>query len=288
VATRAQYRRALQAALDDSGIHLLSAATSTTASISTISDATTNASANRYDGVWIYVASGAQIGAQRWITPGSFVPSTGTVTVEFGWTAPAANDVIELTSLFPCEAQVAAGSTSYNAIVNKALSRLWAPDRISATFAGGTTASLAAYAYWLDRPERLVRVLEPAPVSGYQPVPCDWRNPQLILDGGTPTLQIDTPYTGTLTLDVMRPGDSLVSGAESTTGPTSETATCLPSLNDVVTVGLEEAYRALMHRSTARPSGNWADKLKDQQALVQQLRYLDRTQAVNQPMREAA
>lgn len=283
------YRRALQAALDDPGLYQVTAATSTTVSLSLIADTTTNASANRYDGRWLYVASGVGIGQQRRVVRGSFVPSTGTVTVELGLTTPSVNDLIELTSLFPCESQVSGEDTSYNTLIRRALSRLLAPDRISATFAGGTTASLASFAYWLDRPERLVRVLEPAPVSGYQPIPCDWRGPQLILDGGSPVLQINAPYTGSLTLEVLRPGDSLVSGAESTTGPTSETATCLPSVNDTVAVALLEAYQALASRSPGRPSGNWSAKIEAQQAIVSGLRYLDRTQTVNQmPAQEAA
>jgi hypothetical protein len=45
------------------------------------------------------------------------------------------------------------------------LAQLWAPDRVSLAFAGTATASTSAWP-WLDHPDRLVRVLEPAPVAG--------------------------------------------------------------------------------------------------------------------------
>jgi hypothetical protein len=277
----ATYRRALQARLDDGGVYLASSGTGSTVVIGAITDATTNASTTRYNGAWVYLASGAGIGTQRRVVAGGFTPSTGTLSVELGWAAPALGDLIEITHLFPSAGgpaiSVSPEDTSYLQFINKSLSRVLAPDRISVAFAGASSASTATWP-WLDRPERLVRVLEPAPVSGYPVVPCDWRNPRLILDGPTPVLQLDQVFTGTLTLEVLRPGDTLISGVESTTGFTTEGQTALPSVNDVVEVALEEAYIALSHRSPGRPNGSWAAKLETQRGIVANLKYLDRTQ----------
>jgi hypothetical protein len=266
-------------ALDDGGVYIAAAGATDGVTIGGLSDATANASANRYDGAFLYLATGAGAGQQRRVMAGGFTPSTGELLVEVGWTAPTTGDIVEITHMFPIGAGAGTGvspeDTSYHQIINLALNTLWAPDQISLAFANTTTASLAAFP-WLDRPERLVRVLETAPVSGYAEVPCDWRNPQLVL-GAAPMLQLNRPYTGTLILEVRRPGGTSVDGAESTLGLFTESQTALPSVEDVREAGLMHVYRALMNRGTGRPNGDWAKRYADQRERVEKLRYYDRT-----------
>lgn len=278
--TLVQYRRALQAALDDGGAYPVTTGSGAGATVQLLSDAITDASNARYNGAWVYHNALTQ---QRRIRLDGFTPSTGAFLTELGWTAPSPGDIIEITRLFPCGfgPLIAGGvppeDTSYLAIINRSLARLWAPDRISVAFADAATASLTTWP-WLDRPERLVRVFEPPAVAGFPDVPCEWRAPRLVLDGPTPVLQLNRPFIGTLTLEVRRPGDTLISGAESTAGLANDADTALPSVNDVVAVGLHEAYRALMNRAPGRPNPGWAAKYEAQQAIVNGLYYLDRTQ----------
>jgi hypothetical protein len=294
VPTLAQYRRSVEAALDDGGVYQLSSGSGTGGAASALSDATTNASASRYNGAWVYLATGAGTGQQRRIRNDSLTPSTGAFLTELGWTVPAAGDEIEITHLFPCvfgpdfSGGVGPEDTSYLILVNHTLAQLWAPDRVSLAFAGTATASTSAWP-WLDHPDRLVRVLEPAPVAGFPVVSCAWRNPQLILDGPTPVLQLNRPFTGTLILEVKRPGHTLISGAESMAGLASEGQTALPSVEDVTVGALAQAYRALMNRSPGRPHPGADKKYADAREQFESLYYYDRTRfARQQPQPEAA
>lgn len=289
--TFAEYRRPTGRALNDLGIYQVTSATNSSVTSVALADSTTDASEHRYDGAYVYVASGAAVGNQRRVKPGGFTTTSGLLALELTWNAPIALDFIDITRLFPVVEQVPNEDPSYRNLINRALAKLWAPDRISLTFSSSSTASLLSYP-WLDRPERLVRVLEPAPVSGFPDVPCGWRDPQLILNGPSPVLQLNRPYTGTLTLEVRRPGDTLISGAESTVGLSSESQTALPAVEDVVLGALVEAYAVLMNRSPGRPGGgNYADKYADARERFESLAYFDRTQRARQapqPAPEAA
>lgn len=281
--TLAAYRRALWAALDDGMAHFVFAGRGDGAQVRELADSTPGASVHRYDGAYAYLASGAGANQQRRIVNGSFDPATGDFDVELSWAAPAPGDEVEITHLFACTGypQTGAGvspeDVSYLGLVNMALRRLWVPDRVTLTFAGTASADTSSLP-WLDRPERLVAVLEPAPVASFPPVPADWRGPRLVADGTTPVLQLDRPYAGTLTLEVRRPADTLISGVESAVGMTTEGQTALAQVADVVAVGLAEAYRALMNRTPGRPNGAWAEKYAAQEAVVARLYALDRTQ----------
>lgn len=282
MATRASYRRALAYALNDLGVYPVSSGTGTTVTIVTLADSTSDASTHRYDGRWVYLATGAGQGTQRRVKRGGFTPSSGALTLELSWTAPSSPDEVELTGLFPCQAG-GLGSTSvspedpgYNGLVNRALSLLLVPDRVTLAITTADTYSTTTWP-WLDRPERLVRVLEPAPVAGGAPVDASWRGPQLVVDGPAPFLQLNAPFstaTGTLTLDVLRPADTLISGAESTTGFTAEGQTAIASVNDVREIGLLEAYRALRHRGGVGVSA-WEKAFEQQQQRVEGLLYFD-------------
>lgn len=275
--TRAEYRRAIAYALSDMGVYLTTSATSTTLTILEISDSTTGASANRYDGRWVYVATGSGQAVQRRVKTGGFDAEHGILSLELSWLAPVSGDQIEITSLFPADQQIPHEDASYEQIVNRALSLLLVPDRITIAVTANDDAYPVTTWPWLT-PARLVRALEPSPVSTRSPIRCDWRGVRIVEAGTAPYLQIDAPFTGTLTLEVLRPGHTLISGTESTAGLTNEAQTALPSVEDVRTVGLMVAAELMMARSAGRPDGvNWAARYADYREQAMQLRYFDRT-----------
>ena len=285
-------RRALAYALDDLGAYVLASGSTTTAVSNGLKNSATNASVNRYDGRWVYVATGVQAGQQGRVKTGGYAPSTGTLTMVTTWGAPTTGDTIELTSLFPCAASstTAPGEdVSYRTLINRALSRLLLPDdTITLQITTSQTYSLAAYP-WLDRDERLIEVREPGPTGGLD-VPAAWRRPALRTIGATAYVILDAPFgagaTGNLTLIVKRTADTLINGAESTVGLALDTDTAEATVDDVVTVGLLEAYRALMARGSVAPAGAWSAKFAGQLAECRRLRYWDRSSEVTAPAPE--
>jgi len=277
--TRQQYRRAIATALNDLEIHTVTSATSSTVTVVRMADSTTGAAPTRFDGAWVYIATGAGQNQQRRAKNGGFDPVAGVLTVVLPWFAPQVTDEIEITRLLPAIREIP-GDTSYNDLIDRSLSMLMAPDRLTLPITTSDQYPMTAYT-WLDRPERLVRVLEPSPVAGRAPVDASWRNPRLVVDGATPFLQLDVPFgtaTDNLTLEVLRPGDSLISGGESTTGLVAEASTALPSIADVRTVALMEFARVMLQRTQGRPDGaNWERRFADAREQAERLTYFDRT-----------
>lgn len=285
--TLLQYRRALARALDDLEPHVVLSATATTVTINALINSTTGASTGRYNGAYVYVASGTGAGKQRVVKTNSYVPSTGTLTTQngSGWDATlAAGDNLEITRLFPAYNDASSssslgGDTDYRSLVNRALSYLLVPDQISVTtVADQQEYSLSTYAYWLDRPERLLGVLDPPRATGWSTKPT-WRRWELNLDGGTPTLQFTDrayPVSGaTFELNVLRPANTLISGSESSSGLVSDASTAIPEVNDVVTIGLMLAYEALANRSPGRPNGDYLKRWSAQIELARRVRGYD-------------
>lgn len=282
MATRQAYRRALARALNDLETYSVTSASGTTVTVIRWADATTGAATTRFDGAWIFIATGAGQNQQRRAKNGGFDPVSGQLTLNLSWLAPIAGDEIEVTRLLPARQEIP-GDTGYDDLIDRALGKLAVPDRIALPITTSDQYALTAYP-WLDRPERLVRVLEPAPVSGRAPVDASWRGARLVVDGASPFLQLDAPFssaTGNLTLDVLRPGDSLISGAESSSGLPAEASTALPSIEDVRTVGLMEFAHLMLTRTVGRPDGaNWERRYEDARAAAERLTYFDRTRMV--------
>jgi hypothetical protein len=279
------YRRGLGYALDDLGAYVMASGSTTTAVSNGLKNSATNASTDRYNSYWVYVSTGAQAGQQWKVKTGGYAPSTGTLTMTTTGGAPGAGDTIEITHLFPSNSTGTSAlgeDVSYRTIINRALSRLLVLDSLTLPLTTSQTYSLAAYP-WLDREERLIEVREPGPTGGLD-IPAGWRRPFLRLDGPTSYLDLTTPFdagaVGSLTLVVERPADTLVNGADSTVGLSLDTDTAIPSVNDVVTVGLMEAYRALMARGSVAPAGQWAGKFAAQLGECRKLRRWDRSQDV--------
>lgn len=288
MATALAYWRELAYALDDAAVYQVAAASSTTITPGGLASSESGASPNRYDHRWVAVVSGNGTGQQRSVVPGSYVPSTGLLTLAVGWsTVPIGNDLVMLTGLFPVfEGVVAGEDTSYRDLVNRALALILVPDRVDLAVTDDSTALTLP---WLDREGRLDTsdgegwLLEPSPVSGRRARPCMWRGPKLVMDGQSPTLELKAPLAATLTLKVRRPGNTWIATASSwnetpaSGGLVNASDEAIPTIEEVVTVGKMLAYQALMGRSPGRPSGNWADKYADARAEAMKLDRFDHT-----------
>jgi hypothetical protein len=285
LATELQYRQAMGRALDDLNAYAVSAGSSTTVASAFLVNNTTNASTTRYNGRWCYISSGTAIGQLRRVRSNGYAPSTGTLTTTPDWgVSPAASDTLELTSLFPAIPSTLGEDTDYRSILNRALALLMIADRIAPSITTGTV-SLATWP-WLDRDERLVRILEPSPVSGRAPVDSSWRGWRLVLDGEAAFLEPRIPFasaSGALTLEVLRPANTWIrtGGTWTETSPASglagDTTEAVPSIDEVRTVGLMVAYEALMNRTTGQPNGDWAKRWATQNEMAHRLLRFDAT-----------
>lgn len=311
--TQRAIRRACEAAFNDAGFYGCSAASSSNITLAATSDSTTNASAQKFNGAWIYAINQTTgVGQQRRVVPGGFVPASGILGIELNWSVtPTLSDEVEITHLFPVgEGPTQIGGispedASYNSLINRALSMIVAPDRVGLAITTDQFYSTVAWVEWLDRPDRVVRnmdgslaIWEPG-VRGGLPQNATWRGWTLRLDAETPGLEVNVPFSassGTLYLDVMRPADTWVgtSGiwAESTTGMTNNFQEVRAPINDVVKVFKMLAIEALMARSPGRPSGNWAARYPSAVRDARSVRYFDRSQESMQaqsiPEEEAA
>lgn len=283
--TLRQYRQHLARALDDLETYQVTSSTADATVVAALVNETTGASDRRYDGRWAYVSAGTAMGEPAVIKGGGYAPATGVLSVADPWgTVPGAGDTLELTGLFPAVSGVLGADTDYRALVNRALSYLLVPDHLDlTTVAGQQEYPLAAYARWLDRPSRATGLLDPPRATGYPRMP-SWRRWDLKLDGGTPTLALfDRAYPtsgATLQLLAMRPGDTLVNGAESSVGLVLDTDTAVPDIEDATTVGLMLACEALANRSTGRPNGDWHTRFLEYREMAHRLVTFDRTREI--------
>lgn len=272
--TRLHIRQALQLALEDGGFsYTVASATANTITISALISGATNISSARYNGAYWSITSGAAIGQSRKVRTDGYAKATGAFTVDPAWTSiPAPGVTAELTWLFPAEAQNATDD-AYNPLINRGLSRLSIPDSVAAANSGTYQIDLATWP-WLDRPERLREVREPGPISSGRLISAEWRDIKRVFDGGSARLELgralEPLHTGLL-LDVMRPANTWVNGAESTTGMTTDTDTVAVSIEDAVTVILPECYQALAARGRSGFEKKWATARE----IARALKYYD-------------
>ncbi len=269
------YRRALARALDDLGVYAVAASGASSVTSVDMADLTASASTGRFNGAWVYAC---ESGVQRRALKDGLVTATGALSLNYTWTLLTPGTQIEVTRLFPIHSQVPGEDRSYTDIVNRSLAKILVPDRVTAPIVTTDSISVADYS-WLDRQERITRYLEPPPV-GTRPVDAGWRGWQLVLTGGVPTLEPRARFDaalGNLTLEVLRPADTLVSGVETApgTGLSVDTHTAIAPLEDVVLVGLMEAYQTLMSRDPGRPGGNWAAKYADARERAEKAFHFD-------------
>lgn len=291
-------RRDAQAALDDLSVHsALAGATFQTVGSILLASSAANLSVDRYNGRWLYhIPASGMNQQQRQVVKGSYVASTGFVTVAPGWAAPLENEQLEMTALFPCFTPPFAAETSYARLIRRSMQRLSYRDRVTVAITTSQTYTLSASFPWLDREERLLAVLEPG-ITGGAPVDASWRRPRLIRDGGAVSLILDVPFitaSGSISLDVLRPGDTLIgvnggAYAESTVGLVNETDLTPLPVSEIIPVFLEEAYAVLATRANTNPSVNWAQRLKDQRPLARAVASYDWSQEPGgKPATEAA
>lgn len=274
-------RRAVALQLDDMGQFLITSATTNTVRIANIGTTEANASPNAYDGRWVYcLATGAASGQQRKVNVGGYA-TNGTLTLDVNWSlVPTANDTAELTGLFPMLAQVGGEEAGYTTLVDRALRKLAYIDEITLATTDGTRRYPSSTWSWLDQPERLLGPLEPDPVGSGALVPADWRGVRLVENAESPMIEIDTPYTGNLTLKVLRPAHTWLSVAgtwQERDGVTNDADIANVSLEDWKTAALVEAFDVLRARSPGRPNGNWSERYEQALAEARSLRHYDTT-----------
>lgn len=151
---------------------------------------------------------------------------------------------------------VTQGVTSLAALIQQACREVWYEDRIDLTPTSGVyDVSLAAQAAWLDSEARVLGLYDPSIDGSLSPHRADDRYGGLTLDGGSPVLRFKRAYLSTPSashpaqLAVIRPAGSLVSGAESATGPAAAADTIGADPTEIVAVAKLKAYRYL---ATAR------------------------------------
>lgn len=269
-------RRALEQALDDSSVHAVSGGGANTAASATLVNATANASTIRFGGRFIYATDQTVQGTQRVIRPNSYVPSTGTVSIDPAWAGPGSGS-LEITSLFPCVPSPLIPTTSYLDLINAALRKQRVPGRVSVTIlAGSETIAVSSFSWLLGRPDRVQRdeqgrpiVYEPGPFSSAN-IRSHHRSWELIEDDETATLRTSMPFAANTAIEVavFRPADSRIfSGAsstwgESTAGLSRDDDQSIPPINETVEIAKAEAFLAL---AVANHGGaNWWDAYEKQ------------------------
>jgi hypothetical protein len=248
-------------ALDDLGIYAVTSSTTSSVTCAKLIDATPSASLTRYDGAQVYVNS-----QQRRVSTNGLVPSTGVLTLRPALvTPPTAGMLLYLTRLFPMVAEAPPEDLSYKGIVQAALQLLARQGTTEVVVAKDATSyDLPS---WVDRPERIVtgpdgapRITEPHPL-GRAPLGSGWRGWRLVVEGETPRLRLDAPFSatsGVVQVEAVRPLHTWVATggvwAESATGPVNDTdQVMLATVQEAVPAMLSVAFRALAFRAPGRP-----------------------------------
>lgn len=281
--TLTEYRRALLEEIGGGGVGTTDATGTTTLFICTPMFKNANLPTDHLAYAWVYFPNVA-LPQQQQVTATGVNGATGGVTV-----AAAYGGAIGPSAPFEYSARlplIDAGNKtmgpSLTQCVNLGLRQLLVPgSRVDVTtVAGQQSYPLTAQAGWLDDASRIVAVYDPPLASGYplQPTQRLWA---LRLDDGTPTLQfLDEAYTEssfTFQIAVQRPGHTLASGVETTSGLTVDAQTSPLSLNDVVTAAKVFAFQALARRySGAKYEALHAQQLEVARALPTWDRVRDR------------
>lgn len=272
-------RRDLARSLDDLGIAQVTSATTTAFTAALLIDGIASPDTTRFNGRWAYTSYGALPaptggGQQRRVRNGSYVGSTGTVTIDPAWTAPTAGVEVELTGLFPANPQIGEDG-SYLGHLRAASDRILVEDHIDVTTTETSGRPTQAYLLsdqpWLDRPERILAVKDPPRAVGY-PFRPTWRRWSAKFEQGAVFIEFEDrayPAGSLFQVQVLRPASSLINGAESPIGVLLDTDTLNVVNRDWVDTALVYAYQALFNRNRGRPDGGYYQKWKDQLAWVE-------------------
>jgi hypothetical protein len=199
-----------------------------------------------FDGLYLYVTTGAQAGVQRRLVGGGFEGPAGALVVDYPFDAALASGVTFELSALPAVTYL--GLRGMNVLLNRALEELPLVDKLPiAAVTAQREYSLASY----DWPIKAIRdVYEPRLVATDPLVraPRGWR---LVLDGEAPTLVLDTSYTtgDTFYIEVTRPASTRIraSGAwgDTSSGLSADTDEALYDAKTVVNMALGPAKRTL-------------------------------------------
>lgn len=270
-------RRAVAAELGPFGVYSASGGSTTTAiSGNAFSSSELPTDALAY--AWVFVPSISGI-RQRRITATGLNGSTGTITLDAALgTAIANGTTFEILTRLPAAREQSAGVgqawlLGVHEAINLALRHCLIEDYISLTLVNGQYDYSLTPA-WLDRPSRLVDVLQPN-VLGTTYVSTQ-RTYEMRKDGSSQSLHFRQPFrissgSYTLSLKVKRPADTLIAGADSTVGLVAETDYCELDLNTIVLGALVFCYDAL------RKSRQGADRAKHQGLYEEHLRAFRRS-----------
>lgn len=272
-------------ALDDLARYAVSSATSSTVTLSSWIDTTPNASPNQHAHQYVYVETGAVLGLQRRIKPGSWT-SSGQVGVTPTWTTPAPGDSVLVTGLFPViGGDVGPEDSSYRAHANAGLGRLRIRDTIGVPIATSHSLSLATWRRWLTGPEYLGSMREPSITGLGPPMDAGWRGIRAVFDAELPRLELNAPFataSGSLLVDVLRPANtwrgrggvwSEIADGQALVVPSDEVNV---SVEDAVTVTKVEMLHALAFRNAGQPSIPRAfDRYQEALAEARQLEFYD-------------
>lgn len=281
------YRRTLAYALDDLQVEGATSGTTTTVTIGNLVNTATGVTSALYEGTWLFHESGANAPQQLKVI--SYVPSTGVLTFTPAGAAIGSTEVVELTHLFPAQRAVGA-ETDYRTLVNRALSKMMAEVDVDVAIVRGARTVALTNQPWLNRPERLLGVREPAPFDSDETVDAAWRQWELVPGDPVSSLRCRTPFLAdtAVTLRAIRPASTWIATAGvwaekiDNIGLANETDQALPATAEFLPFGLVEALTVLLARSPGRPNAEWQRLLKDAQDAVAMSRYRDRTQRVEQ------
>lgn len=235
--------------------------------------------------------AGVDYNQQVWLfAPGSLEPrqrriasvntSTGTALLDgpLGSSFAGGGIAFELHSRLPGKSDNSVALTSVDDCVQTALQHISPPRVITLDLVSGQQDY--GVPEWFDRPERLVEVREPNATNGTMLVsPRTWSYRSTA--GGTNSLHVDAPYRfahGSFSIEVeaRAPADTLINGAESSTGLVAEDDWATPPIVDVVEVALVYAYEALALSEEGALSERYARLVDAQLAEAQKVRWYDR------------
>lgn len=219
----------------------------------------------------------------------SIAGASGTITLEDALGQQINSGVdFEISSLIPPDQDTSAGiGMSLNQALVESARHQNFPDEVTLSIvADADSYSLATWAAWLDRKARLLRVLEPHPISGRRPIESPpARGWELVLDGELPKLTCRMPFstsTGSITVSVLRPGDSWINDggagwAESTIGPDGESDEVRLPLVDWVEGALPFCYLAIARSRTGAERQEYVALYQQALAAARRMATWDRT-----------
>lgn len=291
--TLTNYRRALGQELGGFGVYTATGGTTTTL-VCASAFRSTELPADHLAYAWIYLpgVASASDPRQRRVKKDGLTPGTGTITVEdaFG-AAVTAGIVFEVSARLPLTREPSAAASGVttemglNECINLGLRHLLIRDD-SPTLSlvnGQRDYSVSGIAY-LDRASRLEDVRQLSPLG--TDYVSTWRPFEFRESAAGNVLRFPKPFrfssgSYSVKLVTLRPASTRINDADSTVGLTAESDTAEPDTNDVVTVALAYAYRALRDSRRGVDRAKYAGLYETQVQAARDLRNYDHTNDID-------